>query len=111
MCKNNEEIKQFLNNQNIEHIDPLNPKDALFGGRTNALKLYHKCEPGEEIHNYDYTSLYPYVQKYGVYPVGHKTIITDNFDYNFRYFGVIKCKILLPRKLYKPVLPDVLTTN
>ena len=88
----------------IEHTSPLNPRDALYGGRTNALKLYHKCtEPGEEIHYIDYTSLYPYVQKYGVFPTHHPDIITENFDK--KYFGIIKCRILPPCGLYIPVLP------
>ena len=74
--------------------DPINPRDALFGGRTNALKLYHKCEPDEQIKYYDFTSLYPYVQKYCRYPVGHPILITENFGNVLDYFGLIKCKIL-----------------
>jgi hypothetical protein len=45
------------------------------------------------------------VQKYGKYPIGHCKIITENFDYNKEYFGLIKCKILPPKNLYIPVLP------
>jgi len=33
-------------------------------GRTNALKLHHQCRGREQIRYIDYTSLYPYVQKY-----------------------------------------------
>jgi hypothetical protein len=32
---------------------PLNPRDALFGGRTNAIKLYHEATPDESIRYYD----------------------------------------------------------
>ena len=28
---------------------PLTPRDALFGGKTNAIKLHHKCTPDEKI--------------------------------------------------------------
>jgi len=85
--------------------DPLNPRDCLFGGRTNSIKLYHKCRKNERIEYYDFTSLYPYVQKYCDYPIGQPTIITENFKDFSSYFGLIKCKILPPRKLYFPVLP------
>ena len=50
---------------------PLQPRDALFGGRTNAVRLYHKCSPEEKIKYMDYTSLYPDVMKNGVFPIGH----------------------------------------
>jgi hypothetical protein len=43
--------------------------------------------------------------KYGIYPKGHPTIITENFDYNFEYFGLIKCKVIPPRGLHIPILP------
>ena len=29
--------------------EPLKPRDTLFGGRTNAFKLYFKCKNNEEI--------------------------------------------------------------
>ncbi|CAF1015579.1 unnamed protein product [Brachionus calyciflorus] len=53
----------------------------------------------------DFTSLYPSVQKYCPYPVGHPNIVTENFGDVRKYFGSIKCKILPPKKLYFPVLP------
>lgn len=85
--------------------EPLNPRHALFGGRTNALRLHYQVKDDEQIHYVDFTSLYPYVQKYCGYPVGHPIIIQDNFDHVSNYFGIIKCKIVPPRKLYIPVLP------
>ena len=40
----------------------LNPRDALFGGRTSPAKLYFESKyPTEKARYYDYTSLYPYV--------------------------------------------------
>ena len=35
----------------------LEPRDTFFGGRTNAVKLYHKVGPGEKIKYVDFTSL------------------------------------------------------
>ena len=49
--------------------------------------------------------MYPYVQKYCRYPIGHPIILTENFDDINKYFGIVKCKILPPKGLYIPVLP------
>jgi len=98
-------LEEIINSQ--ISLSPLIPRHALFGGRTNALRLYHHIQPNEKIRYYDFTSLYPYVQKYCRYPIGHPTIITENFDTDInKYYGLIKCKIIPPRKLYLPVLPS-----
>ena len=57
--------------------DPLNPRDALDGGRTSTIKLYHHVRDQEEIRYDDFTSLYPWVNKYGRYPVGHPTFLYE----------------------------------
>ena len=88
-CKNDEELKAFLKENKI--LEPINLRDALFGGRTNAIKLYYNCEPGEMIMYYDYTSLYPFVQKYGIFPYGHPRIITENFENNVRLYKFDHC--------------------
>ena len=89
-------------------VTPLEPRDAFFGGRTNAVRLHHRCTaPGERILYQDVTSLYPWVNKYAVYPTGHPAIITtfeDDRDLA-DYFGIVKLTILPPRGLYHPVLP------
>ena len=80
-------------------------RDSFFGGRTNATKLYHKAAADEAIRYVDFTSLYPYVNKYARYPVGHAEIATNNFQPISSYFGLAKVKVLPPRGLYHPVLP------
>ena len=50
-------------------------------------------------------SLYPSVLKYEKYPVGHPVVVTRDFQSPEQYFGIMKCKILGPRKLLFPVLP------
>ena len=45
-----EEMKRYFDEREI--VDPLNPRDAFSGGRTNAAKLIHKCEGDEEIRYY-----------------------------------------------------------
>ena len=42
-----EEMKQFF--QDHELIDPLQPRDAFYGGRTNAAKLFHECQGNEKV--------------------------------------------------------------
>ena len=42
-----EEMKQFF--EEHELVDPLQPRDAFFGGRTNAAKLFHQCQGNEKI--------------------------------------------------------------
>ena len=57
----------------------LKPRDALYGGRTNAFVLYYKCKIGEKIKYVDFCSLYPDVMKNGIFPVGHPQVVTENF--------------------------------
>ena len=83
--------------------EPLNPRDAFYGGQTEALRLYVK---DEEMHYYDFTSLYPFVNKRSEYPKAHPLIYTQDFHYDRdAYFGLMKCDILPPQDLYHPVLP------
>ena len=42
-----EEMNQFFEQNKI--IDPLQPRDAFYGGRTNATKLFHECQGDEKI--------------------------------------------------------------
>ena len=65
--------------------------------------------PNEEIKYIDVCSLYPYVCKYGLFPLGHPTIYSqENIDRdNIRqYCGLIKCKVLPASNSYHPVLPQ-----
>ncbi|XP_069090185.1 uncharacterized protein [Pleurodeles waltl] len=97
------ELSTFIKSQQLP--SPLEPRDTLFGGRTNAIQLYRVAGPDEKIHYYDFTSVYPFVNKVKLYPVGHPTIIYRNFKPLKEYFGIIKCQIHPPRKLYFQVLP------
>ena len=45
--KQDEEMKQFM--EDHELVEPLQPRDAFFGGRTNAAKLFHQCQGDEKI--------------------------------------------------------------
>ena len=54
--KTNENLKEFVKNENDIRSD-LNPRDALFGGRTNSSVLYYKVENDEKIMYRDFTSV------------------------------------------------------
>jgi len=103
--KNNPEMKLFF--AKTEIIEQIFPRDSLYGGRTEAIKLYHKCVGSEKIFYVDIVSLYPWVCKYGSFPLGHPQVITENFeDINKKtYYGLIKCDILPPPQLFHPILP------
>ena len=76
------------------------------GGSTNVVKLYHQTETDEEINFYDYTSLYPWANKNGKYPISHPVIIFEPGHKDIiQYFGLAQCTLLSPRGLYHPVLP------
>jgi G:T-mismatch repair DNA endonuclease (very short patch repair protein) len=86
-----------------------NPRDAFFGGRTEAVKVYHEVKENEKILYYDIRSLYPTIMSYGVYPIGHPIIyrkndINDNDISSYR--GVIYCDVMPPTNLYHPLLPS-----
>ena len=88
-------------------VKPLHEWDGMFGGRTNAIKLYDVADPsiGKIIEYKDVTSLYPFINKTGWYPVGHPTIETSDFMPVHQVFGMVKCEVLAPRGLYIPLLP------
>lgn len=58
----------------------------------------------EKMHYGDFVSLYPSVNALGEYPIRHPEQIISPKEYNHKWFGPVKCKILAPRGLYFPVL-------
>ena len=45
--KHDEEMKRYF--EEHELVEPLQPRDAFYGGRTNAAKLLHQCQGNEKI--------------------------------------------------------------
>lgn len=75
-------LKQFV--QSFDLIEPLEPRDAFFGGQTEATTLYAKTKEDETIAD----------------------IIFQPEDQNIHhYFGIAKVDVLPPERLYHPVLP------
>ena len=107
LLRDNKAAAKFVNTLDIQ--ERLQPRQAFFGGRVNATKLYYKVSEEEQIKYFDVTFLYPFVQKYSPFPVKEPQILTSDFEDIDQYFGIAKVKILPPQKLYHPVLP--LKTN
>ncbi|XP_055339180.1 uncharacterized protein LOC129588818 [Paramacrobiotus metropolitanus] len=103
------EIAAFLSTQNLR--EPLNPREAFKGGRTNASRLFYEIQPGEKILHYDVVSLYPFVNKTKPYPIGHPEIILSDFKDVREYNGLLYCKVLPPSKCRYPVLPLTINKN
>ncbi|KAK7588176.1 hypothetical protein V9T40_005421 [Parthenolecanium corni] len=90
----------------VKIIEPLNPRDALYGGRTEVFKLKANSDQIEELIRYiDVCSLYPSVMYYDFYPFAHPKKIINPETYDKNWYGLIKCEIVAPRDLYIPVLP------
>ena len=103
MCTNDEDVISFLRGNPYE--GKLLAREAFFGGRTDSVALYYKINGAEQIKYLDFTSLYPAVLKAERYPLHAPEIILENFKPLEHYFGLIKCTILPPDKLYHAVLP------
>ena len=103
LLRENETAANFVKSFDIQ--DRLEPRQAFFGGRVNATKLHYKVNGDEQIHYDDVTLLYPFVQKYSMYPVQEPQILISDFSDISNYFGIAKIKILPPKGLYHPVLP------
>ena len=45
--EHDEDMRRYF--EEYELVEPLQPRDAFYGGRTNAAKLLHECQDDEEI--------------------------------------------------------------
>ena len=127
-----EEYLPFLDRTVLEARYPILPRDALFGGRTNAIRLYAYTnevlrqkegvdplilisDPAYRIRYIDVVSLYPTVMWDERFPLEHPQIYCGSCPelqkihnvWDGTWFGLVKCTVVPPRKLYFPVLPQV----
>jgi len=88
---------------------PLPTSDAMYGGRTEAMRLHYKAFEKETIQHVDVMSLYPYICNYFHFPVSHPVFhlgdARKDKEASLRMDGLIKCSIVPPKKLDHPVLP------
>ena len=103
---------------------PLDPREALYGGRTEVFKFCHILSEkdltrGVRIKMLDAVSLYPTVQKKDDFPrithpveilYGAKQVPKEGKNWGTKelqeHFGIIKCLIEAPPDLWVPVLPQ-----
>ena len=106
MVRDSEDIQTFL--LGLDFVEPLNPRGAFYGGRTETVCHYHEVDRNQEeqIRYIDVCSSYPWVNRTSFYPVGHPTILScvEGTDVSC-FFGIAKVTILAPRGLFLPVLP------
>ena len=106
-----------LENELCSHLyvknSPINIRNDLYGVEPKLLKHITESRKGRKIHYVDVTSLYPYICKYSKFSLGHTEVYvgadcpSDCLDRE----GIIKCKVLPPRKLYHTVLPYKSNSN
>ncbi|XP_033214080.1 uncharacterized protein LOC117171136 [Belonocnema kinseyi] len=73
--KEDKELTQFLKHHPVLKLEKmLNPRDSFYGGRTGNTKCYYEVKDGEIIEYKDVCSLYPFISKIGVFPIGHPTL-------------------------------------
>lgn len=103
----NKELQNYTETHPYVKQTPLDPRDAFYGGRTGNTVEYYKAMEDEKIKYVDVCSLYPWVCKYGKFPVGHpKVYVGSECPPLASISGLVKCKILPPRDLFHPVLPQ-----
>ena len=100
-------FKEFSPNFKTKVIKKCHPIQAFFGGLVDAATKHYKCQPGEIIRYVDFTSLYPWVNKYCEYPIGEEIYCKgDQIQEEWsNYFGIVQCKVLAPPQLLFPILP------
>ena len=88
---------------------PLCTRDALYGGRMEAMRLHYKVRGNWTIQYVDIMSLYRYICKYFMFPIAHTRIHVEDacrdVEACLHMDGLIMCTIVPPQKLYHPVLP------
>jgi len=91
----------------------VNKKINLAGGRTGPGKLYYKCRVGEKTYYVDITSLYPYINAYGRYPVGHPVVSQPSWLHcndeilALKNLAIIRCDVECPQDLLHPLLHNM----
>ena len=76
--KTNLEFCNYIKNHPLAQNISLNPRDAFYGGRTCNIVTYFNAQDDETIIYYDVCSLYPFICKTGVFPIGHPDIFVGD---------------------------------
>lgn len=104
--KANPELNAKLDSHPMVYDEPLEPRDAFYGGRTNANTLYFKSDGETKMHYLDIMSLYPWVNKRAKTVVNHPTVHVGDACQKIPWQnldGLMKVTVLPPRALDFPV--------
>ena len=101
----NKDFQKFAKNFTQKIVEPLNPREAFYGGWTNTTKQLYNFKENECGCYMDFCFLYPTIQHYQKYPIGHQKKIFNPEKHDVSWHGLIKCKVVPPKGLYHPVLP------
>lgn len=105
--KRNPALNELLETM-VSGDSPLDPRDAFYGGRTNANILYYKSDGKSKMHYYDINSLYPYINLTSPCVVSHPKLHVGRDCMKVPWqnmHGLMKVTVLPPRRLRFPVLP------
>ena len=109
MLKHDKEFREFISNLDLEKHKYIDPRKALYGGRTECFRTHYTCGENESIEYVDSRSMYPRVLRDSKFPKGHPVLkhclIDKDMGEVADYFGIAKVRILPPRQLYLPLLP------
>ena len=86
--KNDSEFKDFVTNLDIEKHKNIEPRDALFGGRTEGFRTCYKTSISEKIHYVDIRSLYPKVLRDSKFPAKHPCSTTMQYNPDTNTHGI-----------------------
>ena len=102
----NEDFRKFAKNFKQEIVEPINPRNAFYRGRTNAIKLPYNFKEKECGRYINFCFLYLTVQFYKKIPIGHPTKIFNPEKYNRSWYGLINVS-----RSSKASLPSHLTST
>ena len=100
----NKDFRKFAKNFTQEIVEPLNPRDAFYGGRTNATKLLYNFKDNGTLRRFLFfisnSPVLPKISNWSPY----QNIQPRKYDKS--WYGLIKCKVVPPKGLYHSVLPQ-----
>ena len=105
--KNNSEFKQFISGLDLEKFKYIEPREALYGGRTECCKTFYECKDDSVCYS-DSRSMYLRVLRDARLPKGHPVVkhcLTHDMGEVSNYFCIAKAKVLAASALYLPLLP------
>ena len=74
LVQENPEAREVVDS--FQFNSPLSPKEGFYGGQTEAVRPHYSEDiDGGKAKYLDLISLYPYINKYTTYPIGHPEIL------------------------------------